>query len=199
MRSIIISICACVMLLCVSKISFAQQINTQKENSHDFKNFRLDFAGTGMRFAGKKEDNIQGSKAGFGGFIQPTFRITDQHYAGLKMLWSYHDEDPKLNHFSLLANYMFMYYKNAAKASGLRKFITFFTGAGAGITSGPGPTSNSITHFYPTKTSFALMPYAGLRWGNLFGDIAYHYAAGNKLNSFIGFSIGIMFNGGFRK
>lgn len=199
MRSTIISFTTCFVLLIFSILSHAQQNHTKKELSHDFKNFRLDFAGTGMRFAGKKEENIQGSKAGFGGFIQPTFRLTDQHYAGLKMLWSYHDEDPKLNHFSILANYMFMYYGKASKTSELRKFITFFAGAGAGITSGPGPNSNSLTHFYPKKTSFALMPYAGLRWGNLFGDVNYHYAAGNKLNSFIGFSIGIMFNGGFRK
>ena len=44
-----------------------------------------------------------------------------------------------------------------------------------------------------------MMPYAGLRYGWLFGDVHYHIAAGNKINSFFGVSAGIMFNGGFRK
>lgn len=190
---------ASTVLILLTTAASAQDQKTKNQSTHDFRKFRFDFAGMGMRFAGKKEANVQGSKIGFGGFIQPAINLTDEHSVGLKVVWSYHDEDPKLNHISVLANYMFIWYDKNTKTERMNQFITFIGGTGVGITSGPGPNSNTTTHYYTTKTSLAIMPFAGIRYGLLFGDINYHIAAGNKINSFLGGSIGIMFNGGFRK
>jgi len=173
-------------------LSFAQ--DEGKNDEMRFRKFRLDFAGSTMKFIGKRDRAIQLSRSGFGGHITPAWNIDNNNTVGLKMVWSYHEEDKNIDHFSLLANYMYTYYYGSTSYS---RFITFFGGAGAGISTGPkydGSIANN-----PNVTSFAFMPYLGIRYGAFCLDGNYHFVAGNKEGTYFGLSFGIIFNGGFRK
>jgi len=164
-----------------------------------FKKFRVDIAGSGIRFIGEKEAGIKHSKTGYGGYIQPAWNITDNHSLGLKMLWSEHDEQNGTEHFSLLANYMYTYFGGPHDIPDrIEELIAFYGGAGIGFTNGPSHKNDSTVKNNSNKTSFAFMPYFGIRYGPLFMDAHYHLAAGNKLNTYFGLSAGLIFGGGLR-
>jgi len=99
----------------------------------------------------------------------------------------------------LLANYMYTYYGGPDNIPDrIESLVAFYGGAGIGFTNGPSHKNDSTLKNNSDKTSFALMPYLGIRYGLLFMDAHYHLAASNKLNTYFGLSAGLIFGGGLR-
>jgi hypothetical protein len=99
----------------------------------------------------------------------------------------------------LLANYMYTYHGGPVNIPDrIESLIAFYGGAGTGFTNGPSHKNDSTSKNNSTKTSFALMPYVGIRYGPLFMDAHYLLAVGNRLNTYFGLSAGLIFGGGLR-
>src|SRR5689334_10485599 len=93
-------------LLLASTTVFAQTDSTRsKKHERYFRKFSVQFGPTTLRFVGKKDPETDHSKEGYGGHLLPAWNITDNHSVGLKMVWSYHNEQNASDNFSLLANY----------------------------------------------------------------------------------------------
>ena len=166
-----------------------------KKQERNFKKFSVQFGASNLRFVGKKEPEVEHSKEGYGGHILPAWNITDNHSLGLKMIWSYHDEKNSPEHFSLLANYQFTYFGGPndlpVKESNV---VGLYAGLGIGFTSTTA-LKDSVSET-PSKISFAMMPYVGIRYWHFYVDGHFHFAAGNKQATYIGFSVGVIFGGG---
>jgi hypothetical protein len=150
-------------LFFTSTAVLAQADSTRsKKQERNFKKFSLQFGASNLRFVGKKEPEVEHSKEGYGGHILPAWNITDNHSLGLKMIWSYHDEKNSPEHFSLLANYQFTYFGGPndlpVKESNV---VGLYAGLGIGFTS-TNALRDSVSET-PSKTSFAMMPYLGIR------------------------------------
>lgn len=177
--------------------TFAQENSTETPDVQ-LRKFRLDIGLTSIRFVGPTDPLTQGSKSGFGAYLQPSYNLTNAHSVGLKMLLSYHFEDPHLTNWSLMGNYSYALLGKSCQNSIKRKCITGFAGASVGITGGPGEMSNPEQDIYVEQKSLALMPFIGLRYSHIYLEGLYHLAANNKYNTFFGFTFGVMIGGGYQ-
>jgi len=182
--------------LFTSTAVFAQTDSTHsKKQERSFRRFSVQIAGSGLRFIGKKEPDVEHSKTGYGGHILTAWNITDNHSLGLKMVWSYHNEKSASDNFSLLANYQFTYFGGRNNMpTRERDVLGLYAGLGIGF-SNTTAQKDSVAKI-PSKNFLAMMPYAGIRYGHLYADGHFHLATGNKDATCFGFSVGIIFGGG---
>jgi hypothetical protein len=188
-----------VALLFTSAAVIAQTDSTHsKKQVRYFRKFSVQFGPTTLRFVGKKDPEVGHSKEGYGGHLLPAWNITDNHSVGLKMVWSYHNEQSASENFSLLANYQFTYFGGANDLpASEEKLVCFYGGLGIGFSNATAPKDSIAT--IPSNTSFAMMPYIGIRYWHLYADGHFHLAAGNKDDTYFGCSIGLLFGGGLLK
>jgi hypothetical protein len=185
-------------LLFTSTAVLAQADSTQsKKQERYFKRYSVQIAGSGLRFIGSKDPDVEHSKTGYGGHILPAWNITDNHSLGFKMVWSYHNEQNISDNFSLLANYQFTYF-GGPNDMPIREKDVFGLYAGLGIGFSNTTTQKDSVKEATSKNLFAMMPYVGIRYDHLYADAHFHLAAGNKDASYFGFSVGIIFGGGLR-
>src|SRR5215467_1453420 len=98
-------------LLFTSTAVLAQADSTHpKKQERYFTKFSVQFGPTQLRFVGKKDPEAENSTKGFGGQLLPAWNITDNHSVGLKMIWSYHNDESFPDYFSLMANYQFNFF-----------------------------------------------------------------------------------------
>lgn len=134
---------------------------------------------------------------GYGGCIQPAWNITDNNSVGAKMVWAYHDETNGSGSFSALVNYIYSCYGKPNEIPNTEtKLVGFYGGVGIGVCTGPLSNKDSLGISAPSETSFAMMPFVGIRYAHFHLNGDYHFAAGNKHNTWFGFSAGIIFGGG---
>jgi hypothetical protein len=183
-------------LLFTGTAALAQTDSTySKKQERYFRKFSVQFGVSSLRFVGKKDPAVEHSKGGYGGHILPAWNITDNHSLGLKMVWSYHNEKNSPDNFSLLANYQFTYFGGPNNLPEKESDVVgLYAGLGIGFTSTIA-LEDSVSET-PSKTSFAMMPYLGIRYWHFCADGHFHFAAGNKQATYIGFSLGIIFGGG---
>jgi len=186
-------------LLLTSTSGFAQTDSTHsKIKERYFRKFSVQFGPTTLRFVGKKDAEVEHSKTGYGGHILPAWNITDNHSLGLKMVWSYYNEQSFSDNFSLLANYQFTYYGSPGDMPATNdRVLGFYAGLGIGFSSTAAQKDSASPT--PSKTSMAIMPYLGIRYWHLYIDGHFHLAAGNKDDTYVGCSIGLLFGGGLLK
>src|SRR4030095_89850 len=171
-------------LLFASVTIHAQTDSTHsKKEDRYFKKFQVEVGGGSSRFIGKKDPEVKHSKEGINLHILPSWNITDNHSVGLKMVGSYHDEEKLPDHFSLLANYQFTYYGGPSDLPVKdENRVGLYAGLGIGF-SNTVAQKDSISET-PSKTSFAMMPYLGIRRWHLYADVHYHFEQGNKQGTY---------------
>ena len=185
-------------LLFTGTAILAQADSTQsKKQERYFKKFSVQLAGSGLRFVGKKESDVEHSKTGYGGHIFSAWNITDNHSVGLKIVFSDHNEPNSPENSSLLANYQFTWLGGHNDMPTREKDVLgLYAGLGIGF-SNTTIQKDSVKEA-SSKNFFAAMPYVGIRYGHLYADGHFHLAAGNKDATYFGFSVGIIFGGGLR-
>jgi len=185
-------------LLFTSTMVLAQADSTQsKKQERYFKKFSVQLAGSGLRFAGKKESGVEHSKTGYGGHIFSAWNITDNYSVGLKVVFSYYNQQNSPENTSLLANYQFTWFGGPNDMPTREKDV-FGLYAGLGIGVSNTTTQKDSVKEASSKNFFAAMPYIGIRYGHLYADGHFHLAAGNKDATYFGFSVGIILGGGLR-
>jgi hypothetical protein len=185
----------------LASIQTTAQTKDENSKKHErvFKKFRVDVAGSGLRFTGKKDPGVEHSKTGYGFHLQPAWNITDNHSLGIKLAGSYHDEKNGTDHLSVLLNYTYTYFGRPGDIPDeMNKLFVVYGGVGCGISTSE-VQNNDSTKNISDKTSFAIMPHLGIRYGRIFCDGHYHLAAGDKQNTYFSISFGVMFGGGFKK
>jgi len=164
----------------------------QKRQERNFRKLWVEVGGGSARFLERQdpEHSIRGSHND----LLSAWNITDNHSVGIKMVWSFPSEEQYPEHFSLMANYQFTYFtglKNSPADD--RHVFGFYAGTGIGFLT---VQKDSISKS-PSKTSFAMMPYLGVRYWHFYFNGTFHFAEGNKQSSYFGFSAGLFFGGGF--
>jgi hypothetical protein len=163
----------------------------QKKEERNFRKLWIEFGGGSSRSLERIDP--EHSSWGSHNDILSSWNITDNHSVGVKMVWSFPGGEEYPEHFSLMANYQFTHFTGLKKTPVEEKRVFgFYGGTGIGFLA---IQKDSLSKS-PSKTSFAMMPYLGIRYWLFYLNGIFHFAADNKQNSYFGFSAGLFFGGG---
>ena len=196
MKAIKLTVFAVSLFISTTIIAQSDSPHSKRQERY-LQKFSLQLGAGGVRFLGKKESEVEHSKEGWVGNILPAWNITDNHSIGVNMVGSFHNEKNSSDYVSLLANYQFIYYGDLSTIDKNERLIGLYAGLGVGFST-VGSQSDSLSAT-TSKTSFAMMPYLGIRSYVLYATGNFHWAVGNKQATYVGFSAGIYFGGGLLK